>query len=50
MGLLAMLVLEYVSIHTPTQGVTPGFLPLSKGIHVSIHTPTQGVTQPRIMM
>ena len=35
----------FVSIHTPTQGVTPGTVrPLPVKI-VSIHTPTQGVTR-----
>ena len=36
--------IEYVSIHTPTQGVTAGQAQLQRDWHVSIHTPTQGVT------
>ena len=33
-----------VSIHTPTQGVTPDSIVSTFGHSVSIHTPTQGVT------
>jgi hypothetical protein len=34
----------FVSIHTPTQGVTVGISGDSHFGYVSIHTPTQGVT------
>ena len=37
-------VLAHVSIHTPTQGVTPYDRALRPVHGVSIHTPTQGVT------
>ena len=38
------LILEIVSIHTPTKGVTSFEGVEQWGIHVSIHTPTKGVT------
>ena len=34
-----------VSIHTPTKGVTLGYLPADWNLAVSIHTPTKGVTE-----
>ena len=36
---------EGISIHTPTQGVTPASPVLSGKYTISIHTPTQGVTR-----
>ena len=42
--------IEYVSIHTPTQGVTKPRSRASLGFFVSIHTPTQGVTYCRDMI
>ena len=38
---------RYVSIHTPTQGVTYLLAHKPEVLKVSIHTPTQGVTEPR---
>ena len=35
---------KYVSIHTPTQGVTDLWEESLNILEVSIHTPTQGVT------
>ena len=37
-------IFKKVSIHTPTQGVTPDFPSEEFPVGVSIHTPTQGVT------
>ena len=39
-------VIEEVSIHTPTQGVTSTCAKYVLIVVVSIHTPTQGVTYP----
>ena len=36
--------IDGVSIHTPTKGVTAGVKQLAADIKVSIHTPTKGVT------
>ena len=36
---------QYVSIHTPTKGVTKFGDPIVFKLEVSIHTPTKGVTQ-----
>ena len=42
---------DYVSIHTPTKGVTRHLNLICSVCHVSIHTPTKGVTlteRPRV--
>ena len=40
-------VVEGVSIHTPTQGVTTSSISSAVKMPVSIHTPTQGVTMEK---
>ena len=42
--------IEYVSIHTPTQGVTSKQKQKDVDSYVSIHTPTQGVTFPFVII
>ncbi len=45
----ACALVEYISIHTPTQGVTKNEDIMSKINKISIHTPTQGVTKQLIV-
>ena len=46
--LLFSLKKRYVSIHTPTKGVTDKLAKTSEAYKVSIHTPTKGVTLERV--
>ena len=40
-----ILIMDLISIHTPTRGVTGNFKQAGYTAEISIHTPTRGVTE-----